>query len=54
MQVVDVFPAGSHAPIVYPVALTSTAKPAAAKFLTYIRGPAGDVTFKRYGFKTLH
>ena len=54
VQVVDVFPADSHPPIVYPVALTLTAKPGAAKFLAYIRGPAGDATFKRYGFKALH
>ena len=54
VQVVDVFPAASHPPIVYPVALTVTAKPEAAKFLAYLRGPAGDVAFKRYGFKTLH
>lgn len=54
VQVVDVFPPDSHQPIIYPVALTRTAKPEAEKFLDYIRGPAGDVTFKRYGFKLIH
>jgi molybdate transport system substrate-binding protein len=50
VRVVDVFPAGSHPPIVYPIALTSAAKPNADKFVAYIRGPAGDVAFKAYGF----
>jgi molybdate transport system substrate-binding protein len=54
VRVVDAFPTNSHMPIIYPAALTSAAKPDAAKFLAYIRGPAGDVVFQRYGFKTLH
>jgi molybdate transport system substrate-binding protein len=54
VQVVDQFPADSHKPIIYPVALTNSAQAAAGKFLAYIRGPAGDVTFKRYGFRPLH
>jgi molybdate transport system substrate-binding protein len=53
VRVVDVFPANSHLPIVYPIALTSTAKPDAARFATYIRGPAGNVAFKAYGFTPL-
>jgi len=54
VRVVDVFPAGSHAPIVYPVALTATARPAAAKFVAFVRGPSGDAVFKAYGFLPLH
>jgi molybdate transport system substrate-binding protein len=54
VQVVDQFPADTHKPIIYPVALTNSAQPAAAKFLAYIRGPAGDVTFTHYGFRPLH
>ncbi len=54
VRVVDAFPADSHSAIVYPIALTTAAKPDAAKFLAYIRGPAGEVVFKHYGFKTLH
>src|ERR1700730_4935779 len=54
VRVVDVFPAASHSPIVYPVALTVGAKPDAAGFLAYIRGPAGDSAFKHYGFTPLH
>jgi molybdate transport system substrate-binding protein len=53
VRVVDVFPANSHLPIIYPIALTSAAKPNAARFVEYIRGPAGDVAFKAYGFTPL-
>ena len=54
VQIVDAFPADSHKPIVYPVALTTSAKAEAAKFLAYLRGPAGDMTFRHYGFTPLH
>jgi molybdate transport system substrate-binding protein len=54
VRVVDVFPASSHLPIKYPVALTTAAKGDAAKFLAYIRGPAGELAFKAYGFTPLH
>jgi molybdate transport system substrate-binding protein len=53
VRVVDVFPADSHKPIVYPIALTHTAKTGAARFVAYIRGPAGVVAFKAYGFRPL-
>jgi molybdate transport system substrate-binding protein len=50
VRVVDAFPDDSHLPIIYPVALASAAKTDAAKFVAYIRGPAGAVAFKAYGF----
>ena len=53
VRVIDVFPVGSHAPIVYPIALTTASKTEAAKFLAYVRGPAGDAAFKAYGFTPL-
>jgi molybdate transport system substrate-binding protein len=53
VRVVDVFPANSHLPIVYPIAMTLAAKPEAARFVAYIRGPAGDAVFKAYGFSPL-
>jgi molybdate transport system substrate-binding protein len=53
VRVVDVFPDNSHLPIVYPVALTSRATADAAKFVAYLRGPAGDIAFKAHGFKPL-
>jgi molybdate transport system substrate-binding protein len=54
VRVIDVFPAASHMPIIYPAALTVGAKADAAKFLAYIRGPAGNLAFERYGFTPLH
>jgi molybdate transport system substrate-binding protein len=54
VRVVDVFPADSHLPIVYPIALTGMAKPDAAAFVEYVRGPAGVVAFKAGGFTPLH
>jgi molybdate transport system substrate-binding protein len=51
VRVVAVFPATSHMPIVYPIALTSgAAKGDAVRFVAYIRGPAGGAAFKSYGF----
>ena len=54
VRVVGMFPADSHMPIIYPAALTSGARADAGKFLAYIRGPAGDLAFKHYGFTPLH
>jgi len=54
VRVVDVFPADSHLPIIYPIALTRAAKTDAARFVEYIRGPAGQLAFKSYGFVPLH
>jgi molybdate transport system substrate-binding protein len=53
VRVVDVFPADSHLPIVYPIALTTAAKGDAAKFVAYVRGHAGELAFKSYGFTPL-
>jgi molybdate transport system substrate-binding protein len=53
VRVVGVFPENSHLPIIYPIALTRAAKPNAAGFVAYIRGPAGDAAFKAYGFTPL-
>jgi molybdate transport system substrate-binding protein len=54
VRTVAVFPAASHKPIVYPIALTGSAPADAARFLAFIRGPAAEVTFKAYGFTPLH
>jgi molybdate transport system substrate-binding protein len=54
VRVIDVFPASSHMPIIYPAALTTGAKADAAKFLAYVRGPAGNLAFEHYGFTPLH
>jgi len=54
VRVVDVFPDSTHSPIVYPIALTTAAKPDALKFIDYVRSKAGDVAFKKYGFEPVH
>lgn len=54
VRTVDLFPANSHSPIVYPIALTLSAKPDAARFVVFVRGPAGAAAFKEYGFTPLH
>ena len=50
VRVVDVFPANSHPPIIYPLALTADAQPAAADFATFLLGPHGQAAFKAAGF----
>jgi len=53
VRVVDTFPEDTHLPIVYPVAATAHAKPAAAAFVEYLSGPAAAETFEQYGFEVL-
>lgn len=51
VRVVATFPAGSHAPIVYPVApLKSSANPAAQAFVQWLGTPAAKPIFVRRGF----
>jgi len=44
------FPDSTHEPIVYPAALTRDARPGAAAFLAYLRGPQARAAFQRAGF----
>jgi molybdate transport system substrate-binding protein len=53
VKVVGSFPANSHPPIIYPAAATKNAKPAAAKYLTFLRSATALVIFERYGFTYL-
>jgi molybdate transport system substrate-binding protein len=53
VRVVGTFPRETHAPIVYPAALTKDAKPAAAAFLAYLKGPAAGAILQREGFTLL-
>ena len=48
--VVDTFPASSHAPIIYPAALTTTASAVAGKVLDYLKTPAARAVFDKHGF----
>jgi molybdate transport system substrate-binding protein len=50
VRVVDIFPASSHLPIVYPIALTRGADADAARLVAFLRGPAARAVFERYGF----
>jgi len=50
VRVVDTFPADTHEPIVYPIALTTSAKSEAAAFVAYLAGPQGREIFVKYGF----
>lgn len=55
VTVVGTFPADTHPPIVYPVAVTKeTRSPDAAAFLAYLRGPAAKAAFERQGFTVLN
>jgi molybdate transport system substrate-binding protein len=53
VRIVDTFPEDSHAPITYPVALVTTAKPGAGRFVGYMKSPAGRALFTQYGFQNL-
>lgn len=51
VRIVSVFPEDSHKPIVYPVAVVKSSKnPDAAKFVTFLSGPAAKEIFVKYGF----
>jgi molybdate transport system substrate-binding protein len=50
VRVVAAFPRSSHAPIVYPAALLSGAKPEAAAFYRFLMSPEAQTIFARYDF----
>ena len=53
VRLIGLFPAESHLPITYPVALTTKAGPNAARFVDFVRSDTARATFKRYGFTVL-
>ena len=53
VKIVGAFPGDTHEPIVYPMALTRSARPDAASFADYLRGPAARNLFEKYGFTVL-
>jgi molybdate transport system substrate-binding protein len=53
VKILAAFPGDSHEPIVYPVAATPAAKPAAALYLSFLRSAAARAIFERYGFRVL-
>lgn len=53
VKIIGHFPADSHPAIVYPVALTATAKPQAARYLNFLRSTTAKSVFETYGFTFL-
>jgi molybdate transport system substrate-binding protein len=53
VKTVGVFPEDSHPPVIYPVALTTKAKPDAATYLAFLRTQAARTIFEHYGFTDL-
>ena len=51
VKVVGTFPADSHPPILYPVALTASAKPGARAFLDYLTSANAKPIFEAQGFR---
>ena len=50
VRVVALFPADSHPPILYPVAVTAQARPAARELVEFLQSPTAHEAFKKYGF----
>jgi molybdate transport system substrate-binding protein len=53
VKVVATFPADSHPPIIYPIALTTKASEAAAAFLDYVKSAKAAPAFEAQGFTVL-
>jgi molybdate transport system substrate-binding protein len=51
VRVVDFFPTDSHPPIVYPVAVTASARPAARQFVEFLQSAPARVAFENHGFQ---
>jgi len=53
VKIVGTFPAGSHPPIIYPVAATASARADAADYLAFLRTAEAKAVFEKYGFSYL-
>jgi molybdate transport system substrate-binding protein len=53
VRIVDTFPASSHLPITYPVALVTNAKAGATAFVAYLVGKDARAIFRKHGFQEL-
>ncbi|MGA7810134.1 molybdate ABC transporter substrate-binding protein [Bradyrhizobium sp.] len=53
VKIVGTFPADTHPPIIYPVAATTTAKPEANDYLSYLKSQAAKTVLEKYGFDYL-
>ena len=53
VEILGVFPADTHSPVLYPAALVQGAKPAAQGFLDFLLTPAAAKVFRQHGFTVL-
>ena len=53
VHIVGTFPDNTHAPIVYPAALTRDARPQARAFLDFLSAPEAAAIFEKDGFVIL-
>lgn len=53
VEIVGVFPAETHTPVVYPVARVAGAKNSDSAFLSYLKSPLAAEVFRKYGFTPL-
>lgn len=53
VKIVGTFPDGSHPAVTYPVAATASAKPAAERYLSFLRSGTAKAIFEKYGFSFL-
>lgn len=53
VDVIATFPADTHAPIVYPFAMTKRARRETIAFLRHLRTPQATAIFRRHGFTVL-
>lgn len=53
VEIIGVFPEGSHKPIVYPMAFVANAKNADSAYFNYIQSDAALIVFKKYGFNII-
>jgi molybdate transport system substrate-binding protein len=51
VRIVDTFPASSHPPIIYPIAMIVGASRAAPGFLSFLESPAARAVFVKHGFE---
>jgi molybdate transport system substrate-binding protein len=50
VKIIGTFPPDTHPPIVYPVAVTATAKPEAKIYLDHLHSSAAKAVLEKYGF----
>jgi len=54
VKIVATFPADTHPPIMYPIALTTHGGASAQQFVDFVRSKPAAEVFRKYGFAPLH